>query len=165
MSTTSKLTKEQAQALLEAYMREQTAATEAAIAAYNAKTDTETAQKEEQLQQKMDDATQKANAAYDKQAIQALIDRRVLDEQIARWGLARSGTAAVRRQGVRDAATYAANETATEHRRALSDLNRQVLTARQTAERKKDQYAASARKTLASKGAEKRLSLMRGVSA
>lgn len=158
------VTKEQMQALLDAYIREQTAATEAAIEAYKRKVDLETEAKAQDIAARMKQATAAANAQYDAAAIQALINRRQAAEQIARWGLTHSGTAKARLQGIDNAQEVAVKQTANAQRASLSSLGEQLLTARKTAEGKKDEHAASARKTLGSKIAEKRVTLMRGVT-
>jgi hypothetical protein len=157
----TKLTKAQAQALLDEYTRQQTAATEAAIAAYDADVDARTAAQEATLRQKQGDTDKTAATAYDKNLIQALADRWQIAEQVANWGLSRSGTAktrrsaALRKKQVADAAAAAA------HKQATAAIQRELLTARRTAESGKAKNAASARKTLAGKVAEKRLTLMK----
>lgn len=157
----TKLTKKQAQALLDQYEKQQTAATEAAIAAYNKQVDAQTAADTEENRQKQAAATEKANIAYDAALISALADKYTIAEQVASRGLSRSG-----------AATAAA--AATEHRRALrqqaaratetdalAQLQANLLSAGRTAQAKKTANAATARKTLAGKVAEKRLTLMK----
>ncbi len=163
MSKTT-VTKEQVQALLDQYVREQTTATEAAIAAYERKIDAETQAEEEQLRDRMNEVSADARAQYDAEAVKALIARRAAQEQVARWGLSRSGTAKTRLQGISDAAATAAKRTAAQERASLDKISQQLLSASKTAQTKKDQHAASARKTLASKTAEKRVTLMKGVT-
>ncbi len=158
------VTKEQMEALLDAYIREQTAATEAAIEAYKRKVDLETEAKAQDITARMQQVTDDTKAQYDANAIQALIDRRRAEEQIARWGLTHSGSAKTRLQGVENAQKAAQDRTAAAERASLASLGQQLLTARKTAEGKKDEHAASARKTLGSKIAEKRVTLMKGVT-
>ncbi len=152
------------QAILDEYVREQTAATEAAIAAYERKVDAETQITEQQLRERMQEVSADAKAKYDKAAVKAIIDRRAAAEQVARWGLSRSGTAKTRLQGVDNAAATAVKQAAATERRSLSALSQQLHNATKTAQSKKDQYAATARKTLANRTASKRVTLMKGVT-
>lgn len=158
------VTKEQMEALLDAYIREQTAATEAAIEAYKRKVDLETEAKAQEITARMKQVTDDTKAQYDANAIQALINRRQAAEQIARWGLTHSGTAAARLQGLKNAENTAQKRVTAGQQASLSSLGEQMMTARRTAEGKKDEHAASARKTLNSKIAEKRVTLMKGVT-
>ena len=158
------VTKEQMQALLDAYIREQTAATEAAIEAYKRKVDLETEAKAQDITARMKQATDDERTRFDAAAVQALIDRRDAAEQVARWGLSGSGTEKVRLQGADNARIGAQKKATATAGAALSSLGEQLLTARREAEGKKEQYAANTRKTLGSKIAEKRVTLMKGVT-
>lgn len=153
------ISKREAQKLLEAYKAQQTAATEAAILAYNDKRDARWEETRQTVLDKENERRQEAQAAYDSRLIQQLADTYLLQEQIANRGLTASGSAdalmaGLSRQGVVADARHREQETA-----ATAAVQTALLTAHRRAEADKAENAASARKTLQSKVAEKTLSL------
>lgn len=153
------ISKQKAQELLDAYTKQQTAATEAAIAAYNEKQDAAAAETQAENREKQAAAAEAATAAYDKHLVQQLADEYRLAEQIANLGLNRSGTADAARSAVQRTRAVADAAARATHRQAVADLQQSLLTARRRTESNKASYAASARKTLQGKLAEKKLSL------
>ena len=146
------ITKEQAEALLRAYIEKQTAATEAAIAAHDRETD-ETGNRREALTEE--------RAQYEKAAVQAMIDRYAVAQTLAKLGLSRSGTADAMGEAVTVRRTVAERQASDKRARALSALSERLLTAREQATAKKEKNAAAARRTLAGKIAEKTVTLNR----
>ena len=153
------ITKRQAQKLLDAYTKEQTAAAEAAIAAYNREVDANMAETEAAVNAEKAKAETEAATTVDRAAVQALIDRYAVAETLGNLGLLRSGTADTAREGIARRRTTAEREAQTAKRQALSALSQRLVTARRQAEAKKQKNAATVRKTVAGKVAEKKLTL------
>lgn len=157
MATT--LTKKQAAQLLATYKKQQTDATNASIAAYNKTVDAEVAATEAEVKTAQQTAQATADAAYDRAAVEALIERRQIAETLSNLGLSRSGTAESAVESIdrkRTVSDRTANAVKTQ---ALSELSQRLVTAREQAAAKKAKNRANARKTLAGKIAEKKLTL------
>ena len=155
----TKLTKWQADTLLAAYKKQQTDAANAAIAAYDAQVDADVSATERQVAADRKAAEQSAAASYDQLAVQAMIDRLRVAETLAGLGLARSGAADAAYDGIGRKRAVAERKTAQNTRAILSELSQKLVTARENAAAKKAKNAASVRKTLDGKVAEKRLTL------
>lgn len=155
------ITKEQAEALLRAYIEKQTAATEAAIAAHDRETDETVKQTERAAEADRREALTEERAQYSKAAVQAMIDRYAVAQTLAKLGLSRSGTADAMGEAVTVRRTVAERQASDKRARALSALSERLLTAREQAAAKKEKNAAAARRTLAGKIAEKTVTLNR----
>ena len=153
------ITKRQAQKLLDAYTKEQTAAAEAAITAYNREVDADTAETEVAVNADKAKAENEAAVAIDRAAVQALIDRYAVAETLGNLGLMRSGTADTAREGITRRRATTERQAQTTKQQTLSALSQRLVTARRQAEAKKQKNAATVRKTVASKVAEKTLTL------
>ena len=155
----AKLTKKQVEALLSAYEKEQTDAANAAITAYDGVQDAQVAAVERETAADTRDVLADARRTLDDAAVKALIDRYAVRDAVAGLGLSRSGTADTALATVEHTRRRTAAQAAVRQRTALSELSEKLVRARETAAAKKAQNAAAVRKNLASKLAEKRLSL------
>ncbi len=155
----SKLTKLEAERLLKQYIEEQTAAAAVAEEAFNKKADAEYEAQKAELDAEKKEAAQTAAAAYDTQAVQALVNKRRVAEQVANWGLTDSAVAKARQEGVTRLREVARRTTAATQQAALNKINRQTAALSEETARKKQQNTASLQRTLKNKIAEKRLSL------
>ena len=155
----TKLTKEQAKALLDAYEKQQTAATNASIAAYNKEVDADVKATETEIAAEKQKAQITADTVIDRAAVQALIERRQIAEAISNLGLSRSGVAASADESISRRRLVSENNATAAKRASLSALSQRLVTAREQAAAKKEKNAAAARKTLNSKIAEKKLTL------
>lgn len=155
----TKLTKQQAEALLSAYQKQQTDAAKASIAAYNQTVDADTAATEAEIQAEQGAVHATADAAVDRAAIQALIERREIAETLSNLGLSRSGTAASARESIDRKQAIAARGANAVKAKALSSLSQKLVTAREQAAAKKEKNTATVNKTLQGKIAEKKLTL------
>lgn len=160
----NQLTKEQATRLLEDYESRLRAAMQEAIDAYDRKLQSELAAEEEDNRRRQQQQRESAKAEYNANAVKALAQQRQLKEQLARRGLTNSGTAAARRTAIADSTRATERQIAGKQAQALGTLQEQLLTARRKAEQSSKVNAANARKTLENKVAEKRITLMKGVS-
>ena len=157
----SKLTKQQANRLLEQYTAGLQKATEAAIAAYNRQVDSDLAAEEDENLRKQKEQKAAAREQYNANAVQALVQKRQLKEQLSRRGLTHSGTAKAYGRAATDTRRAADTSTAVKTSNALGKLQSDLLTARRRAEEKRNTNAANARKTMQNKVTEKRLTLMK----
>ena len=155
----TKLTKKQAAALLSAYENEQTAAANASIAAYNKAVDAETAEVQADVAAKEREANKTAAEAYDKALLETLIRRREVAETLGNWGLTRSGLVTSQNESIDRTQVVAQRTASAKKAAALAKLSQRLLTAREQAAAKKAKNTASVQKTLASKVAEKKLTL------
>lgn len=155
----TKLTKAQAAALLAAYQKQQTEATNASVAAYNKTVDADVRKTEAEIATERKDAQTTAEAAVDRAAIKALIERRQIAETLSNWGLSRSGAADSANESIERKRTVSERTARSKKQQALSVLSQRLVTAREQAAAKKAQHAASANKTLKAKIAEKKLTL------
>lgn len=155
----AKLTKRQATSLLNAYTKEQTAATEAAIRAKEAELDTALRQTEQAAASERAKVAADAAAALDRAAVNALIERYAIAERLQGMGLGSSGSYQAARESVGEAKTIAARRAKTAQATALSALSQKLKTAREKTAAEKTSYAAGARKSLAQKIAERKLTL------
>ena len=155
----SGITKQQAEQLLAQYLEEQKAATALAEDAFNRKADAERDAEKAALGTRREEAKQTAAAAYDTQAVQTLINKRRLAEQMANWGLTNSGLAKAGEQGVARSRQVADRAIAATQKAALADLKRRLNAVDEETRRKKQQNSAALQRTLVNKVAEKRLSL------
>lgn len=161
MATRKVFTKKQAEALLAAYEKEQSDAVNKAIAAYDKKADAALQKKKEDAAASDAAAKTAANVAYDEARVKELVARRRIAEQLANWGLSSSGVADSAYAGL-SRTRQAQNAEATAKKQASLTATAQALVAaKRETDAKKAENAAAARKTLASKVAEKRLTLMR----
>lgn len=155
----TKLTKEQAKALLDAYEKQQTAAVNASIAAYNKAVDADVKATESDVAADKQKAVATADTAIDRATVQALIEKRQIAEAITNLGLSRSGVAASADESVERRRLVSERNATAAKRASLSALSQRLVTAREQAAAKKEQNAASAKKTLQAKIAEKKLTL------
>lgn len=155
----TKLTKKQAATLLSAYQKQQTDAANASIGAYNKAVDAETAEQEAAIVADRKTAQKTADAAYDRAAVQALIERRAIAETLANLGLSRSGVAASAGEGIERTKAVSDRAATAVKQKALSALSQRLVTAREQAAAKKAKNQASVNKTLMAKIAEKKLTL------
>ncbi len=155
----TKLTRAQAAELLAAYQKQQTDATNASIAAYNKTVDADVKKTETEIAAEQKDAQQTADAAYDRAAVAALIERRQIAETLSNLGLLRSGTADSAAESIERRRTVSERTARLKKQQALSALSQRLVTAREQAAAKKANNAASANKTLKAKIAEKKLTL------
>lgn len=155
----TKLTKQQAEALLSAYQKQQTDAANASITAYDRAVDADTVATETEIaaEQKVAQAT--ADAAYDRAVVEALIERRQIAETLSNLGLSRSGTAASAQESVDRKRTVAERSATAVKQKSLSELSQRLVTAREQAAAKKAKNTATVNKALAGKIAEKKLTL------
>ncbi|MBQ9861759.1 MAG: hypothetical protein IJO75_05815 [Clostridia bacterium] len=155
----TKLTKEQAAALLAAYTKQQTDATGASIAAYNKAVDADLNKTEAEIATQQKDAQSAADAAYDRAAVAALIERRQIAETLSNLGLSRSGTADSAAESIERKRTVSERAAREKKQQVLSTLSQRLIAAREQAAAKKAEHTASANKTLKAKIAEKKLTL------
>lgn len=155
----AKLTKKQAEALLAAYTKEQTDAANAAITAYDGARDAEVAAVEREVAADTREALRETREALDGAAVKALIDRYAVRDAVAGLGLSQSGTADTALATVEHTRRRTAADARVKQREVLSALSEKLVSARESADAKKAQNAATIRRTLAGKIAEKRLSL------
>ncbi len=155
------LTKQQAEALLRAYIREQTEATDKEIAAYGRETAAQLQETEREAEAGRREAIATEREQYSKAAVQAMIDRYAVAQTLASLGLSRSGAADSAREATAVRKTVAEQQATAKTRQTLSALSQRLLTAREQATAKRESHAAAARKTLGGKIAEKRLTLNR----
>ncbi len=155
----TKLTKQQAEALLSAYQKQQTDAANASITAYDRAVDADTVATETEIaaEQKVAQAT--ADAAYDRAVVEALIERRQIAETLSNLGLSRSGTAVSAQESVDRKRTVAERSATAVKQKSLSELSQRLVTAREQAAAKKAKNTATVNKALAGKIAEKKLTL------
>ncbi len=155
----TKMTKEQAKALLDAYEKQQTDATNASIAAYNKSVDADVKATESEIAAEKQKAGATADAAIDRAAVQALIEKHQIAEAISNLGLSRSGVAASADESIKRRRLVSESKATAAKRASLSALSQRLVTAREQATAKKEKNAAAAKKTLAGKIAEKKLTL------
>ncbi len=155
----TKLTKEQAAALLAAYQQQQTDATDASIAAYNKTVDADLKKTETEIAAQQKDAQSTAGVTIDRAAVKALIEKRQIAETLSNLGLSHSGTADSANESVERKRTVSERSARAKQQQRLSALSQQLITAREQAAAKKEKNAASANKTLQAKIAEKKLTL------
>lgn len=155
----TKLTKEQAAALLAAYQKQQTDATNASIAAYNKTVDADLNKTEAAIAEEQREAQSTADAAYDRATVTALIERRKIAETLSNLGLSRSGTADSANESIERKRTISERSAREKKQQVLSTLSQRLIAAREQAAAKKVQNTASANKTLKAKIAEKKLTL------
>ncbi len=155
----TKLTKQQAAALLDAYQKQQTAAAEASIAAYNKTVDAASAATEAEIAAEQKTVRATADAAYDRAAVEALIERRQIAETLSNLGLSRSGTADSAAESVERKRTVSDRSASAVKTKALSELSQRLVAAREQAAAKKAKNQATVNKTLSAKIAEKKLTL------
>lgn len=155
----TKLTKEQAAALLAAYQKQQTDATNASIAAYNKTVDADLNKTEASIAEEQREAQSTADAAYDRATVTALIERRQIAETLSNLGLSRSGTADSANESIERKRTISERSAREKKQQVLSTLSQRLIAAREQAAAKKAQNTASANKTLKAKIAEKKLTL------
>ncbi|MBQ7038223.1 MAG: hypothetical protein IJN61_03835 [Clostridia bacterium] len=155
----TKLTKEQAAALLAAYQKQQTDATNASIAAYNKTVDADLNKTEAAIAEEQREAQSTADAAYDRATVTALIERRKIAETLSNLGLSRSGTADSANESIERKRTVSERSAREKKQQVLSTLSQRLIAAREQAAAKKVQNTASANKTLKAKIAEKKLTL------
>lgn len=155
----TKLTKEQAAALLAAYKKQQTEATDASIAAYNKTVDAELAATGATIAAEKQKAQATAEREVDRAAVKALIERRQIAETLSNLGLSRSGTADSANESIERERTVSERTARRTKQQSLSALSQRLVTAREQAAAKKEKNAASAKKTLKAKIAEKKLTL------
>lgn len=155
----TKLTKQQAEALLSAYQKQQTDEANASITAYDRAVDADTVATETEIaaEQKVAQAT--ADAAYDRAVVEALIERRQIAETLSNLGLSRSGTAVSAQESVDRKRTVAERSATAVKQKSLSELSQRLVTAREQAAAKKAKNTATVNKALAGKIAEKKLTL------
>ena len=147
MATTRKiLNQEQVNALLGKYITEQTAAAKKAEDAYNREADAAKAKTT-------------AAKALDTQLVKELVGKRRLAEQLATWGLSRSGAAATGNQAAARQRQVALKDIAATRDAALAAIKQKSEALVKQTEAKKQKNTASSQKTLANRIAEKRLSL------
>ena len=158
-----KLTKKQAEALLAAYTKAQTAATDQAIAAAAAKQDETVRQATADKQAAVEQAREEAKRSYDAQTVQRLADERMIAERVANLGLFGSGQHKALADGARRVWERGAAENKDRQRQAFAAAETKLATVKATVAAEKKKTAADAKKTLAGKIAEKRLSLDRAV--
>ncbi len=160
MATTRKiLTKAQVDALLGEYITAQTAAAKKEQDAYNREADAAREKEQQTLDSEAAKAKKEAADAYDTQVVKSLIGKRRLAEQLANFGLSRSGAAAAGQQAVTRSRQLAERNIATTRDAALAMLKQKSETLKKTTEAKKQKNTASSQKTLNNRIAEKRLSL------
>lgn len=152
-----------AQYLLDQYIAAQTQATEQAIQAYAEKVKAQLAAEEEQTADKAQETTQDTSAAYDKHTVQALVARRNAMESLANRGLTRSGLAQHTKTSIARQKQVADNAAAIKGRQTLTTLQKNLEQAKRNAQAQISEHAASARKTLNQKIAEKELTLFKNV--
>lgn len=155
----TKLTKKQAAQLLSAYENEQTAAANASVAAYNKAVDADTEKTEAEIAAQQKDAQKTADTAYDRAALDALIERRRIAETLSNLGLSDSGVAKSAAESINRKQAVAVRTATAAKRKVLSELSQKLITAREQAAAKKAKNAASVNKTLKGKIAEKKLTL------
>lgn len=155
----TKLTKQQATALLNTYTKQQTDAAKASINAYNRAVDAETAATEASIKADQQQARATADAAYDRAAVGALIERRQIAETLSNLGLSHSGTADSAQESINRKRTVSDRAASAVKQKTLSNLSQQLVTAREQAEIKKAKNTATVNKTLQGKIAEKKLTL------
>ena len=155
----TKLTKEQAAALLAAYQKQQTDATNASIAAYNKTVDADLNKTEAAIAEEQREAQSTADAAYDRATVTALIERRKIAETLSNLGLSRSGTADSANESIERKRTVSERSAREKKQQVLSTLSQRLIAAREQAAAKKAEHTASANKTLKAKIAEKKLTL------
>ena len=160
MATTRKiLTKAQVDALLGEYIATQTAAAKNAQEAYNREADAAYDKEQQALDSEAAKAKQTAAKAYDTQVVKSLIGKRRLAEQLANFGLSRSGAAAAGNQAVARSRQLAERDIAATRTAALDALRQKSETLKKTTEAKKQKNTASSQQSLNNRIAEKRLSL------
>ncbi len=155
----TKLTKAQAAELLAAYQKQQTDATKASIAAYNKTVDAELAATGATVAAERKAVQDTADAAVDRAAVKALIERRQIAETLSNLGLSRSGTADSANESIDRERVVSERTACAAKQKSLSALSQRLVTAREQAAAKKEKNAASANKTLQAKIAEKKLTL------
>ncbi len=155
----AKLSTWQAKRLLEAYAQQQNAAAEQQIAAYDRVVDAALAETQADVQGQQQAADAAERAAWDRAAVEALAQRHRVAERLASLGLSRSGAAESAQDGIARARRQQQTAATETRRAALSALSKRLLTARTEASGKKEKNAATVRRSVAAKIAEKQLSL------
>ena len=160
MATTRKiLNQEQVNALLGKYITEQTAAAKKAEDAYNREADVARDKEQQTLNADAAKAKTTAAKALDTQLVKELVGKRRLAEQLATWGLSRSGAAATGNQAAARQRQVALKDIAATRDAALAAIKQKSEALVKQTEAKKQKNTASSQKTLANRIAEKRLSL------
>lgn len=160
MATTRKiLTKAQVDALLGEYIAAQSAAAKKEQDAYNRQADIQRTTQQKELENQAAKAKKEAADAYDAQVVKSLIGKRRLAEQLANFGLSRSGAAVAGQQAVTRSRQLAERNIAATRDAALAMLKQKSEALQSETEAKKQKNTASSQKTLNNRIAEKRLSL------